>query len=171
MKCDEAQRLLSEALDGRLDESGRSRLAEHVAQCPSCAKEEQRLRRLNSILGAWEVEPAPSRLKSRILAAVSRARTEPRVFHGRVWQLAAAVTIAAAVALVLFLSADRETGEKPLPDTAAAGGVTILANPYDLPPEVATLAASLTPRAGQAAFAFGRQTASAVIGWLWRRAR
>jgi anti-sigma factor RsiW len=50
MKCEHVQEALSDYVEGDLEPPERQAVAEHLAACPECAREEQMLRRTLSVL-------------------------------------------------------------------------------------------------------------------------
>jgi len=67
--CERAERLISDRLDGELDEPGAARLDVHLRNCPRCVEHERRLvQAINSLVGGLVGEPqatpsAPAPLK------------------------------------------------------------------------------------------------------------
>ncbi|MHC4713376.1 MAG: anti-sigma factor family protein [Planctomycetota bacterium] len=164
MNCAEAGRLISEHLDGRLDEARLKMLSAHLSQCPACAKEHQGLRRLNSLLGVWESEPVSPDLKARILKAADRPQKAPATRAHVVLRWAAVLIIGVFLGGALLLLAGRENGEEGESKGLGNDGVVVVEKTPELPPEVAALCVRLSPLAGDAALEMSRRTASAVLG-------
>ncbi len=70
MNCRTVQQKLSAYIDGELNGREMLFLRSHVLQCPSCAMEEEEIRRLKGILsGAPQVEPPPG-FEERLMASL-----------------------------------------------------------------------------------------------------
>jgi hypothetical protein len=57
--CERAERLISDRLDGELDERGAARLDVHLRNCPRCVEHERRLVHATDVLVGAASEPAP----------------------------------------------------------------------------------------------------------------
>ena len=124
--CEQARRL-SAYHDGELSGSARASLEAHLRQCPACAAELDRLRKLSRLLGS-AVRPG---IPPQVLARLHRAAdVQPAA---AVWRMAQAVTaVAASILLVCAVwlwavaPAANATGPIPLPlwETAAVSSQT-----------------------------------------------
>ena len=104
---------IQDMLDGRLGETERIRIEEHLASCEACGASRDRL--VAAKTGAWralrEVE-VPSQVQAEIASALDR---EQSISLRRRWfAVAAAVLLAAAAGLLLLAR------RPPLPDEAAS---------------------------------------------------
>lgn len=72
MTCEEFDDKMMDELYGELDAAGSDALAEHAAECASCAAKISKLRATRSALGSLEITP-PADMESRILAAAAAA--------------------------------------------------------------------------------------------------
>jgi len=125
MSCHEIEKELSAYLDGELSPKEAVRVRGHVAQCPACARELERLRRVITAVRELPEVPAPEGLKQKILdelAAGERVRRKPAgVSRLRMlWPTAAAVAIAALLAWYGGLFRPREARRAAAPTTEVA---------------------------------------------------
>jgi hypothetical protein len=122
MRCDEFTARLPDELAGRLDDTERAALREHVSTCPACLQE---LESLGDVWGLLAEIPAPTpdsrALRARLDAAIRREqqlsqppRREPRF---NPWLMAAGV---AGVALVAGLLLGRANPPAPATTDVAA---------------------------------------------------
>jgi Putative zinc-finger len=59
--CERAERLISDRLDGELDDVGAARLGVHLSNCPRCVDHERRLvQSIDSLVAGLAHEPAPA---------------------------------------------------------------------------------------------------------------
>ena len=122
MDCNESRALLPLSVDRELDLPGEDALAAHLASCPDCTKQRQRLvDAATALRSAASYHRAPAALRARIEAALpaattaADARLAPLPAHaapaGRfVWRLlnGAGLAAAACAALALVLVWPRE---------------------------------------------------------------
>ena len=66
MRCEDTLELMSQSIDGRLDESDEKLLSEHLASCPACAEEFEALKASVALLQAEEPVQAPGDLAARV---------------------------------------------------------------------------------------------------------
>jgi len=105
MNCADAREWLSDAIDDALEADARAQLDAHLAGCPDCLRELERLRAMVSMLRAVERPRAPVGFAERVLAA---ARPVP--WHRRLRDRLAAVRVlgfpveAAGIVLVATLA-------------------------------------------------------------------
>ena len=141
MNCDQTRDMLSELIDGALDEPTEAHLRKHLDQCPACRKELASLRHTISLLsGLQEVEP-PTDLLPKIHAKLATAR--PRgimyIFTHPELRVAAAAAGLVSVCVYGYISVNREppTRTIQIPESAAHGSAveamhdTSLAPPAD----------------------------------------
>lgn len=95
MYCEQAGEMMSEWLDGRLEEARYVALGTHLAECGACAGELQALQALDRLLAAAPRAAAPPQLQARVMARLER-RT-------RVQQAAAGALVLGLGALALVL--------------------------------------------------------------------
>ena len=74
MLCDETGELLGPALDGELDAAHVAQLERHLATCPACAAERQRLQALRSAVRSATYHRLAPRGRAAILAALGAPR-------------------------------------------------------------------------------------------------
>jgi len=97
MRCKAAEKLISLALDGRLDERSRGLLDEHLKACPSCRKAEAEYRLLQALLRPGKEETPLPRFWERL---EPRLREEQKVMPLVLWERLALHAIPAFVGLV-----------------------------------------------------------------------
>jgi anti-sigma factor RsiW len=101
MLCDETGELLGPALDGELDAAHVAQLERHLATCPACAAERQRLQALRSAVRSASYHRLAPGGRAAILAALgSEAKPRPQARAA----LPRRAAMAAAVALSVGLS-------------------------------------------------------------------
>ena len=152
MDCERALRLISERLDGRLDEGDSRALAEHLRECRECTEVARRFEGLAGLLAEYEAPRAPAGLKARIIAETAVARPSRRRLAPGRWAFGG-ITAAAAAALIA-VTIWRAT---PPQDEAAegTGAFEVVYAAPGMPMEFAELCVLLLPRAEEAADRFG----------------
>jgi anti-sigma factor RsiW len=138
--CAQTRALLTDWLDGLLDEPEAARVFEHLADCAPCAAEANRTRRVQAALAApWDV-PAPSAdLPLLALAAARTRRSSGRRVTGTLLRYGA--TFAAGVLAAFLVLRAEPTQPATLPTPVAA------AQPAPEPTAVPELVSvSFTPR-------------------------
>ncbi len=126
--CEKIRDLLSEYLDGELDERAAGEIRSHLASCESCRGELERLHRVSAAVKALPKVPAPKGFARRVAVRLA-AEASPRVSAARRRPSAARVWIPAAAAALLALSVTlslmthywREDVGRSLPDYGSAG--------------------------------------------------
>jgi anti-sigma factor (TIGR02949 family) len=95
MTCEEADRFLDAYLDGELEPDKRAELEQHLADCPECKQQLNRLRQLRELFTANAPHyPAPPALKGKVLARLEVARRSNLIALVRQpWLFAAALLI------------------------------------------------------------------------------
>ena len=97
MRCSQARRLISQALDDELDPNAAASLGEHLAQCPGCARFKADNERMNTAIAGMPVPEATDldalRMAGRVRAGL-RAPPVEAAWHFR----------AAAIAAILLLT-------------------------------------------------------------------
>jgi len=123
MRCERAERWISDDLDGMLNVGRRKKLAAHLASCPDCRAYRRRLGILQDAArtaSRADVPPeywpeALRRLEARILAKPRPSRPFPvRIPAGR-WAWAGAASLLAAAAAFFLLLAPARVPEEVLP--------------------------------------------------------
>jgi hypothetical protein len=82
--CERAERLMSDRLDGALDDVGSARLDVHLKNCPRCVEHERRLvQAIDGLVAGLATEPAPAAAEPTPAAAPlrlaeARAQRSPR---------------------------------------------------------------------------------------------
>jgi Putative zinc-finger len=111
--CERAERLISDRLDGELDDRGAARLDVHLRNCPRCVEHERRLVQATDALLASASGPAPpppaatvSPVELAVVAAAEpEASAEPAPARsGRQRASAAAWTLLVVVAVILAVA-------------------------------------------------------------------
>lgn len=136
MRCDKAERLLSDDLDGALHGARRARLDAHLAGCRACRGRLEGLLRLQAAVRASaSTRPDPERMArslSLIKAAIRResptASVRGRLWAGARWLPAgAAATLLAAVAglYLIFLQPDPAIDLVPYAYSEAGSGLAV----------------------------------------------
>jgi anti-sigma factor RsiW len=136
MKCDEALDRLDDLVDGVLPEDERLALESHLASCPKCREEEQRLRAILAEARALRIERAPSRdLWPEIAGAIGAEKILAPEFGRpktpwRWWPALAAAAVVAAVATVVAMRG----GGAPfgIPGTLTSTAVPVAGGRVDL---------------------------------------
>src|SRR5438477_2568529 len=72
-------------VDGQLQGSDASRVAEHRHGCPDCAAAVADARQLSHQMSAWEVEESPERITENVLAELSERAGGGWWTRGRIW--------------------------------------------------------------------------------------
>ena len=101
--CARARRLLHERLGGSLGPVTERSLGAHLAACPGCAAEEERLSTALAALRALPAPEMPARLAPRLRAALARAAAETSRRRVRRWAPALATALVAAAVWTLVL--------------------------------------------------------------------
>lgn len=115
MECGLSKELLSAHVDGEASPEESHRVEEHLRACADCATTEKRMRALGGAAARTETRVSPE-LRDRLFARMEqegllRRRRSIFAFSVR-W---AALPLAAAAALGLFLLTSRETARGPAP--------------------------------------------------------
>jgi anti-sigma factor RsiW len=115
MRCDEIRALLDDYVDGSLARDVATRVDEHLAACPECSAELERLQRLLGLAADLPCEIAPSRDLWPTVAV--RIAGTPKVVHGRFsgsWRrrlaTAAAVLVAVGSLLIAYSLGRQHSG-------------------------------------------------------------
>jgi len=105
MRCRDVEKDLLGFIDGSLDQETRRDVSDHLWTCPSCAREERRLRLANEVLGrVREGTPLPALLSAtrrKIAAARLEALARGKGWMRRVWQLSPGIAVVAGGLLVV----------------------------------------------------------------------
>ncbi len=148
MKCEEIKEILSGYVDGEASADEARRVEEHVASCTACGDLVRRMRRLGQEIERTETA-VPSGFRDALFSRMEREGLLPRrrsLFAYSVrW---AAVPLAAAAALALFVLTSREAG-KVGPELASA------------PRSAATGSQASSPGAPEPAAPAGKQASQA----------
>ena len=109
MRCEDIKELMSEHIDGALDEAGEKRLAEHLAKCEDCRLDLQALKEAVSLVQGLDTVEPPADLLDKIHARIERDREQK---PGLLWSFLSLtqvrVAIAACFAAVLCMYGVRE---------------------------------------------------------------
>jgi hypothetical protein len=89
--------LMSQYVDGELSGEAHSGLVEHIAQCPECAQELEKLQKLKATLALLSSDPSA---KQRVRQTLSMPKKKVAFIGRRFW-----VPLPVAVAILLLLSA------------------------------------------------------------------
>jgi len=114
MRCSEARRRISRALDDELDSRDAAALAEHLAGCAECARFKADQARINAALAAMPIPEATEqdalRMAARVRGAVEAAPELARVsWVFRASALAAMLLLAAGVVFLSIQLRDART--------------------------------------------------------------
>ena len=108
MNCREAEHLFDRYLDKDISVADFSRLREHLEICPRCVENWLSLRKAADLLAALpEEDPAPE-VFSRIVIMLPKSAKRGRAIPAWIWQTAAAVLIACAIAGISYTSGTRQ---------------------------------------------------------------
>jgi len=100
MNCHEADRLLQEELDGRLDAEGQRQLQAHRAECRRCRDARTAFDRLVAAAGQLPTPgPSPDLVDRIVAAAKSPTLRRQRRRHWPIWAAAAAAAFVLAIVL------------------------------------------------------------------------
>lgn len=152
MDCETAGRLISERLDGRLDEGDSRALVEHLRECRECAQLALRFEGLEGLLAEYEAPRAPAGLKARIVAATAAARPSRRRLAPGRWAFGGIAAAAAAALIAVTIWRVTRPQDEP---AAGAGEFEVVYAAPGVPMELAELCVLLLPRAGEAADRLG----------------
>ncbi len=104
MECSKARELVEALIDGRLPPREAAEVREHVDRCPSCAAEEESVRRVGTLVRLWTSARAAEKsagldaLWTRVAAGIEERRGSRRLAAiARRW-----LWIPAAAALAVF---------------------------------------------------------------------
>jgi len=129
-------------LDGELSQRERARVDAHLAECPRCAAELERLRVLQQELDAtFDAALAPVRLPAdadRHIRDRLRARTEPRPWWWGLWQRRG-LAVQALLAVLVFVFALNTTQTLRPPSLAAPQETWVLGQDRFAPGSLAAL--------------------------------
>jgi anti-sigma factor RsiW len=92
MRCTQAKKLLSAYQDGALSEPQRTRVREHLAQCPGCAALASELQRAWDLLGLSEAADTSSGFVAGVMRRVQAPLPQP-VWQAPRWAVAAALAV------------------------------------------------------------------------------
>ncbi len=111
MDCRKALDLIEAMIDGRLPPGEASEVRDHVGSCPSCAAEEESLRRVGELLRLWTSGRAAERsaglsaMWTRVAAGIEERRGERRLAAiARKWFWAPAAAALAVLILLVYSS-------------------------------------------------------------------
>ena len=82
MRCEQAQRMMSARLDGRLDRTEMSRLQAHVTSCDACRVEWQKMEALDRVFRLAPMREAPPSLHVRVMSRIERRERARRAIVG-----------------------------------------------------------------------------------------
>jgi hypothetical protein len=75
--CERAERLISDRLDGAIDELGTARLEVHLPNCPRCVEHERRLvQAIDALVAGVAGDPAPAPQAAQAPLRLAEARAE-----------------------------------------------------------------------------------------------
>jgi hypothetical protein len=145
MKCEEVSLLIEEFYDDEIDFRLKARVKEHLAGCPSCSAEFDRIFRLDQLLEKAPAPPAPSALlDQKLMKAFERHNKEAlkspawwqRIFVGSVSipkPAFAAILLAIAAAITATIMIERNRSASSEIGTSLPA-LSIVSAP--LPPEI-----------------------------------
>ena len=114
MRCEDIRELMSEHIDGVLDEAGESRLSEHLAECEACRLDLEALRQAVSLVQDLDTVQPPADLLEKVHARIERDREQK---PGIVWSFLSMtqvrVAIAACFVAVLCIYGVRQLTREP----------------------------------------------------------
>jgi len=107
MTCDEVKPLLNARMDGEIDSAQSAALDSHLADCPSCARDLERLYDIRiAIRGGMPYHTAPPALRDQVRFALRGADYLDRAKTRRPWRMwgsVAAAFVVCVLASALFL--------------------------------------------------------------------
>ena len=96
MKCEQALKGMTDALDGELSPGDQAALEDHLARCTDCRAEWDRLQAVEQLLREAPITPPSAGFTGRVLARLDRRR--------RIWQAAlGGLALTAGMAAITFL--------------------------------------------------------------------
>lgn len=110
MNCDEAQNLLSPFFDGQLDGETRSRMTDHIEQCPDCASTLQGYGELSGLARRSDLPHVPAGLwekmdrqldEDSVVTSPPKTPATSRRFSAK--RIASVLTLSLLVAVAVFL--------------------------------------------------------------------
>ena len=111
MDCSKASKLIESMIDGRLPPDEASEVRDHIGSCPSCAAEEESLRRVGALLRLWTSSRVAERSVSldamwtRVAAGIEEQRGARRLAAiARRWFWAPAAAALAVLILLVYSS-------------------------------------------------------------------
>lgn len=111
MDCGKASKLIEAMIDGRLSTREESEVRAHVGSCPSCAAEENAVRRVGDLLRLWasarvaQKDAGLSAMWTRVAAGIEERRGERRLAAiVRRWFWLPAAAALAVLALLFYPS-------------------------------------------------------------------
>lgn len=140
MECREIREIISAYVDGEAGPEDARLVEEHIGGCPRCRRAEKRMRELGMAVARTE-GPVPPDFRERLFSRMEQEELLPKrrsIFAYSVrW---AAVPLAAAAALALFVLSSRE---KPRDVSPPAARPPLVAGIEDLSPEDREIVAHL----------------------------
>jgi len=82
MRCEQADQMMSEWLDGRLGSAEIALLEDHLSACGACRAEWQSIQKLDRLLASAPMAPAPVRVRVRVMASLERRGQARRAIIG-----------------------------------------------------------------------------------------
>jgi predicted anti-sigma-YlaC factor YlaD len=98
MRCEQARRMMSARLDGRLDRTEIARLRDHLTSCGACRMEWQKMKTLDQLFRSAPMRNAPPHLHMRVTSRIERREQVRRAIVGGV-----ALTMGVATLALLVL--------------------------------------------------------------------
>src|SRR4051794_28240562 len=101
MTCDEAKPLLNARMDGEMNTAQNAKLDSHLAECPSCASDLERLNDVRSaIREGMPHYSAPPGLRDQVRFALRGAEYLDRAKPSRNWRMWGSVAAAVMIAVL-----------------------------------------------------------------------
>jgi len=113
MRCEQAGKMMSARLDGRLDSTEVTLLEDHLVECGACQAEWHRLQALDGLLASAPMVRAPVRLRVQVMARLSRREKARRAIIGGTALTLGTVALALLALAPLLLGLLDVTGIAP----------------------------------------------------------
>jgi anti-sigma factor RsiW len=113
MHCKHADELMSERLDGRLTGTEAAFLEEHLGTCDLCQAEWDAMRRVDALLSAAPMTPAPSHLRAQVMARIDRRARARQALLGGLTLTLGSVALMLLMLAPLMLTFLEATGLAP----------------------------------------------------------
>ena len=124
MHCKQASEMMSERLDGRLDDAEITLLEEHLATCSACQAEWRKMQALDHLLASAPMVQPPIRVRVQVMTRLSRRDQARRAIFGGATLTLGTVALSLIVLAPILIGLLETTGIAP---ALISGGPATLA--------------------------------------------